>query len=230
MKKEILKQVRSNYEKLEIKPSNDLWDRIEAELDEVPDSSFKKTIHWWKYAAVVLLLISFGSVFYFNSSQPENTTLMTNNEDVIKDREPIEIDDSAAEQPQKITMERISDQKHIPSIIKSTNTAQIPEENFKINKGFAQEESKIIAKEDIINIPAINRNVAEKPIIAAVKKADYIKADELLLGREFDKTRVENQNEHRKFGVLDMSKIKIKSPNSFRIFGVTVFSDSLETK
>lgn len=230
MKKEILKQVRSDYEKLEIRPSNDLWDRIEAELDVVPDSSLKKTIHWWKYAAIVLFLISFGSVFYFNSSQPEQKTLMTSNENAIKERGPIEINDPTAEQPQKITMERISDQKEIHPIIKSRNTAQIPEEIFNINKGFAQEENKIIIKEDMVNIPTINRNVVENPMIAAVKKADYIKADELLLGREFDKTRVENQNEHRKFGVLDMNKIKIKSPNSFKIFGVTVFSDSLETK
>lgn len=230
MKKEILKQVRSDYEKLEIKPPKDLWDRIEAELDVVPDSSVKKTIHWWKYAAVVLLLISFGVLFYFNSNQPENKTLMTRTDEAVKDRKPIKIEDPMTEHPQKIAIEGISDQKEMYPVVKNTNTVQVPEENFTVNKEIAQEDNTIIIKEDIVNIPTIKRNVAEKPVMAAVKKADYIKADELLLGREFDKTRVENQNEHRKFGVLDMSKIKIKSPNSFKIFGVTVFSDSLETK
>ncbi|WP_449397975.1 hypothetical protein [Chryseobacterium wanjuense] len=71
MKKEILNQLKSNYDKREIKPSADLWDRIEQGMDKTPVLSPKKTFEWMKYAAVVLLLISFGAVFYFISNKTE---------------------------------------------------------------------------------------------------------------------------------------------------------------
>jgi len=49
------------------------------------------------------------------------------------------------------------------------------------------------------------------------------------LAREFDRTREEAGNS-RQFGVLDVSKIKIRRPHSLNIFGVKVFSDSTSAK
>jgi hypothetical protein len=59
-------------------------------------------------------------------------------------------------------------------------------------------------------------NNSEKPLLADRKKVSYISAEDLLIGRELDKTREENYNDQRKFGVIDMSKIKIKGPSSLK--------------
>ena len=61
------------------------------------------------------------------------------------------------------------------------------------------------------------------------KKVSYISANELLLGREFDKTREEARSD-KQFGVLDVSKIKIRRPHLLNILGVTVYSDSTASK
>ncbi|WP_449397976.1 hypothetical protein [Chryseobacterium wanjuense] len=98
----------------------------------------------------------------------------------------------------------------------------------------AKKEENIINKDNFNVNPVVQEKIItqnfEKPLIAERKKPNYIKADELLLGREFDKTREESHDHHKTFGVVDMGKIKIKSPNSFKILGMTVFSDSLEAK
>src|ERR1700750_2608050 len=67
MKKEILKQLKSDYESLERSPSEDLWDRLDQKLDETSDAPLKQSFQWWKYAAVILLFISAGTFLYFNN-------------------------------------------------------------------------------------------------------------------------------------------------------------------
>ena len=76
MDKKILKQLKSDYEELEIKPSADLWSKIEAGIDEKINVSQKPALQWWKYAAVVLLLISFGTYFYFEN-QTDHKKILT---------------------------------------------------------------------------------------------------------------------------------------------------------
>ncbi|KFF12260.1 hypothetical protein IW15_11920 [Chryseobacterium soli] len=233
MKKEILKQVRSDYEKLEIKPSADLWDRMEAELDKVPISDIKKPFQGWKYAAAILLLISFGAFFYFNSNKTEDKAVIATAEKLNAVAEPqptVEIVNSNTDQAQHAEVAVLKENK-IDKIKTDKEISTVSEDHAIPNvQHLAKEE--IIIKNNVIAVPAINSTVAnsiEKPVIAAKNKANYIKADELLLGREFDRTREENKGEQGKFGVLDATKIKFKSPNSLKILGVTVFSDQ-ETK
>jgi len=233
MKKEILKQVRSDYEKLEIKPSADLWDRMEAELDKVSDSTVKKPFQSWKYAAAILLLISFGAFFYFNADKTEDKAVMavSNEPNVIAEPHVTdEIINSNTDQAQHAEVAVLKENK-MDKIKTGKEISTIPADHSIPNvQHLATEE--VIIKNNEIAVPAINSTVTnslEKPVVAAKNKANYIKADELLLGREFDKTREENKGEHGKFGVLDAAKIKFKSPNSLKILGVTVFSDQ-ETK
>lgn len=228
MKKEILKQVRSDYEKLEIKPSADLWDRMEAELNKVPASGIKKPFQGWKYAVAILLLISFGALFYFNSNKTEDKAVMATAEkpNAVAESQPTdEIINTNQTQHAEVAVlkenksDKIRTDKEISAVSEDHLIPNVPQ--------LAKEE--IIIKNTVITVPTINTTVTnspiEKPIIAARNKANYIKADELLLGREFDRTREENRGEQGKFGVLDATKIKFKSPNSLKILGVTVFSD-----
>ena len=238
MKKEILRQLRSDYEKLEIKPSADLWDRIESmelEKEKTPYLSSKTSFQWWKYAAVVVFLISLGGLFYFNSNQTEKNNVIAKNNDPVKPSQPksnVEIINSNINHTENnITV--TSNQNRIDEVTQDKKVIIASQKPLPINHMVLAKEEKIIIN-DFNKTPVIEEkitnSIVEKPVIAERKKTNYIKADELLLGREFDKTRAESQDHHKTFGVLDMEKIKIKSPNSFKILGLTVFSDSLETK
>ncbi|KAB1232702.1 hypothetical protein [Chryseobacterium viscerum] len=236
MKKELLKQLRSDYEGLEIKPSADLWSRMEQmglEIEKSPAMSPKKAFQWWKYAAVLILLFSVGVLLYFNENHSVNT-----------------IHSTAHTKPAKENIEKLFSQNpdiHVAENIKTeNNTSQKRvEENVSLPQTYQQEEivqkerfssskeEQIIVSDYEIKAPVLDRNIdilPDKASLAEKKKTEYIKADELLQGREFQKKREENKTDIRKFGTLDMTKIKVKSPNSLKIFGVTVFSDSLESK
>ncbi|RQO40738.1 hypothetical protein DBR39_07315 [Chryseobacterium sp. KBW03] len=235
MKKELLKQLRSDYEKLEIKPSADLWsilEQMDLEIEKSPAMSPKKAFRWWKYAAVLILLFSVGVLLYFNENHPVNT-----------------IHSTAHTKPAKKNIEKLFSQNpdiHVAENIKTeNNTSQKRvEENVSLPQAYQQEEivqkerfsskeEQIIVSDYEIKAPVLDRNIdllPGKASLAEKKKTEYINADELLQGREFQKKREENKTDIRKFGTLDMTKIKVKSPNSLKVFGVTVFSDSLESK
>lgn len=235
MKKEIRKQLKSDYEKLEIKPSADLWDRLELETEKISHLPAKRSFQWLKYAAVILLLLTVGGLFYFNSNQIEKDNIVAkiNHSTKPKQLKPeVEIIHSNINQPENnvvaSNVNKISEtesEEKIPFVLQS-----LP--SYSDQQDLAKEEEKTI----IVDSPAKaliitgEINQPEKPLLAERKKANYIKADELLLGREFDKTREEYQDEKGKFGVLDATKIRFKSPNSLKILGMTVFSDSSDTK
>lgn len=225
MDKKILKQLKSEYEEIEIKPSSDLWDQIENGLESSSETVQKERFQWLRYAAVILLLISIGSVFYFNSdknSDPEkNVVIRKPSRNHLKPTEkvkPIFPDKQASNKP--VLIENNVEIKTLNSAL-----AQIQETN-KVQQLLPKKEIKMIEitkiSMDKIEIPVT------KPLIAEHKKASYISADDLLVGRELDKTREENHNDQRKFGVFDMRKIK--GPNSLKIFGFTVISDTVEDK
>lgn len=234
MKKEILKQLKSDYEKLEIKPSADLWDKLELETDKISHLPVKRPFQWLKYAAVILLLFTVGGLFYFNSNQ------------IKKDNIIAKINHSTKPEQLKPKVETINSNINQPEnnvVVSNVNKVnEIKEEKISViqqcypsninDQVLVKEEEKTV----IINPPSKaliiigEINQPEKTLIAERKKANYIKADDLLLGRELDKTREEYQDEKGKFGVLDATKIKFKSPNSLKILGMTVFSDSSDTK
>ncbi|ANF52425.1 hypothetical protein A0O34_18715 [Chryseobacterium glaciei] len=235
MKKEILKQLKSDYEKLETKPSTDLWDRLELETDKIPHLPAKRSFQWLKYAAVILLLLTVGGLFYFSSNQieKENIVAKINHSTKPKQLKPeVEIIHSNINQPENNVVA-----SNVNKISETKSEEKIP---FVLQSLPSYSDQQVLVKEEektvIINSPAKaliitgEINQPEKALIAERKKANYIKADELLLGREFDKTREEYQDEKGKFGVLDATKIKFKSPNSLKILGMTVFSDSSDTK
>jgi gentisate 1,2-dioxygenase len=69
MKNNTLNNLKSEYEKLEIKPSADLWDRLDHKLDEKPENASKQSSEWWKYAAIILLMVSVGTIIYIKKQK-----------------------------------------------------------------------------------------------------------------------------------------------------------------
>ncbi|MGG7437896.1 hypothetical protein ACQ7CU_07425 [Chryseobacterium arthrosphaerae] len=227
MKKELLKQLKSDYEALEIKPSSDLWDRIEQGSPESPVVRPGKRFQWLRYAAVLILLFSVSMLLYFNKTGQDSKT------DKIVQRNPVKKSIEADGNFLPVPTIQIKEVKKSQDNNFTRTVASKPSESGYIWK---KKEPELIEKEDVIlkhqeiNASVPERNLNILPDQKNIAKTDYIKADELLLGREFDKKREENRTDIRKFGALDMTKIKIKSPNTLKILGVTVYSDSLESK
>ncbi len=227
MNNNMLNKLKSDYEELEIKPSSDLWERLEGKLEEEPEIALKPSFQRWKYAAVIVLLISLGSLLYFNSERPSqiNEVKITQNtsETTLKQQE---------KHSEGLVLNENQIQKPISSKIKRTyNQSYFPSESISEKEKF---QSLAVKENIVVEVPAVlaekPENNSEKPLVAERKKVSYISAEDLLIGRELDKTREESYNDQRKFGVIDMSKIKIKGPNSLKILGFTVISDSLKNK
>lgn len=228
MDKNILKQLKNNYEDLEIKPSANLWDQIESGLDGAQETVKKPSFQWWKYAAVIVLLISLGSLFYFNFSQSseikEIIVVKKPLENSFKPTQPVETVISN----ENLVQSQVSTDLEAAVNNKLNSISEIPTKKTEISKD-------LVTIQQIIKSPEAPQIIIEKlevplekSLVAEKKKVSYISADDLLLGRELDKTREENSKDQRKFGVFDMSKIK--GPNSLKIFGFSVISDSLDSE
>ena len=229
MNNNMLNKLKSDYEELEIKPSSDLWERLEGKLEEKPQIALKSSFQWWKYAAVIVVLIALGSLFYFNLERPsqiDKVKITQNTSEAIlepqeKHNEGLVLNENQMQKPISSEIKRIHNQSYFPS--------ENISEKEKFQSLAVKEEENIV-----VEVPSVltekPENNSEKPLIADRKKVSYISAEDLLIGRELDKTREENYNDQRKFGVIDMSKIKIKGPNSLKILGITVISDSVKTK
>ncbi|WP_312089817.1 hypothetical protein [Chryseobacterium sp.] len=228
MEKKILKQLKTEYESLEIKPSVNLWDQIEGALEKESETVQKPLFKWWKYAAVIVFLISVSGILYVLQEHSSPASEVKNIVDNSKKTE---------QKSNIITVESSTEKKVVNH---SPSETQI---KIKDNSPYAEsKKSSEIVINNNINFHSQDNNVIDNKLIAEVKneivipkssvaenkKVSYITADDLLLGRELDKTREENSNDQRRFGVIDMSKIK--GPNSLKIFGITVYSDSLNNK
>jgi hypothetical protein len=236
MKKEILKQLKSDYERLEIKPSADLWDRIEQETENKTVLSYKKPFQWLKYAAVIVLCASLGTFIYYSNYKttfdyqetdslvwktldhtvsPNNINIET--QSVVPNREPVEKSEL-----------KIAKENHNKS---KADKVLIPKEEIKLHDiqftehkeertAYNQPEKIIISHEKTENIPTSNF-----PVIAEVKKSSYISADELLLGREIDKTRLKSNNDVKRMGVVNLDRV-VPNIGNVTVLGVTVYIES----
>lgn len=236
MKKEILKQLKSDYEKLEIKPSADLWDRIEQSGEDPVVLSPKKPFQWLKYAAVLLLLLSVGALLYLNEDVKKKSNIQVVSSEPVLESSPAEKEGYSSQHLQPVQDQNtaaVSSPENGKKSQPDKIDRSIPVDHFNTQNIVFNKEEKPIISPDQDNAGIVEKEIhqnIEKNLAAENKKTDYINADELLLGREFDKTRQEGRSENKKFGVLDMNRIKFRSPNSLKIFGVTVYSDSLETR
>ncbi|MBB4805601.1 hypothetical protein HNP38_000873 [Chryseobacterium defluvii] len=246
MKKEILKQLKSEYERHEIKPSADLWDRIEQEAGEMPDISPKTSFQWWKYAAVLLLLVSTSAILYFtfNTDNVEKTITKTG---LPQKPEKTEKDPDIL--PQKKTNENTGTTSDLAvhtetrsSHINNKKESRIQVYNDQYERSHHKTETQRnhktdniiqIASDDQVKTPDMvkqeekiiedNDKLAVSPNIPEKKPAKYIKASDLLAGREYEKSP-----ESRKKGSyvrIDLNKLK---PHFSQVvtLGITVHSNN----
>ncbi|UOU97395.1 hypothetical protein MUU74_12940 [Chryseobacterium daecheongense] len=248
MNKEILKQLKSDYEKLEIKPSADLWDRIDS-MDQKTEKgsgwSPKAHFQWWKYAAIVLLLISVGTIIYYNINKVEQHNILSriqtnqindkdlegiqekhNNENVLPDSEL-----AADTKPRnyntsqnKTADHSIRPDKKIEYTQNITKKQNGDLDNTPVQVAFDDRQIKhpdvIVKPEESI---APDNKLAVSTEKSEIKNTKYIKASDLLTGREYDKVR--GNQETTSYGRINLSRLK---PHFSQVvsLGVTVHSET----
>ena len=231
MKNNTLNNLKSEYEKLEIKPSADLWDRLDQKLDEKPENASKQSFGWLKYAAIVLLMVSVGTIIYFknkNNFDHQKTGYL------VKQRLENTVNPEFEKQSVASEEQKNNQENTVKAVLKNqeTNSAEVlnSKKEVKIQKISSPviEEIAVMQQRTIdINPDKIkSENIIFSAIAEAKKtKSGYINADELLMGREFDKTREETKKDDRKFGVFNINKVFQKVDN-VTVLGVTVYTDT----
>lgn len=229
MKNSMLNKLKSGYEEMEIKPSADLWDQLDQKLEEKSEMAGKASFHWLKYAAVVLLLISFGTIMYFNFKKEvevKNTGYIVKKESNTT-ADPVH---PKLEKPQVVSNNAVATERVV--VITGNPKVQITERKERKIGQPESTEFKIqqIAATPPVNIPAepkeIENTVQNLPVVAAARKAPggYISSDDLLIGRELDKSRENFVKEEKRFGVFNIGKVFRKVDN-VTFLGVTLYND-----
>ncbi|WP_029293465.1 hypothetical protein [Chryseobacterium hispalense] len=233
MKNNMLNKLKSDYEELEIKPSSELWNRLDDKLDQNPESALEKKFQWWQYAAVMLLLVSMGTVLYFNTQKKAFNYKETDY--IVKKGLEKTVDPINPEfQNQKTTQ----NQESLP--FKPTENRVASKYQQKIIDSSLHTKKEKVLKPEVpeVEIQSIAAGQAEKidiapakieshtPIIVQAKtaKPTYINSNELLLGREFDKARENSQKNDIKIGIFNFEKPRPKVEN-VTVLGVTVYVD-----
>ena len=235
MKNNMLNKLKSDYEELEIRPSSELWSRLDEKLSKTPEKVKEKPFQWWKYAAVLLIFVSVGAGFYFNTNKSafnyKETDYMVKKglEKTVSPINPEFQNQGSYKKPQVIPVKSTDvhvalkdEKKETNSTLNTKKKAKVPEtviseveiQQFVLSK---PEKIEIAPAKIDSHTPVIVQNKTTKPV--------YINSNELLLGREFDKTRESSQKNDIKFGIFNFEKPKPKVEN-VTVLGVTVYVDS----
>lgn len=227
MDKNIRKQLKTDYENLEIKPSSSLWDQIELGLDNDSETVQKPLFQWWKYAAVIVLLLSLGSLFYYNSDQflkpeeiiavkkaVESNSKPTENVEVVADNKNEELNNTS-----EIIIKSEKTQKKQSEILVQSQSEVLKETPKMTN---AEPQISIKSEIEINNKP--EQLIPESPQLATTQpvvkeaKVKYITANDLIFQRKYSIEKKENAQENgKRLGIITINRINV-SPELITIF------------
>ena len=227
MKDSLKNKLKINYEESSHQVPNDLWKRIEVELDENINERKLQLFNykWLSLAAVFLLFISLGFIYYFNfKSKPEQTktanlaakilepTIKNSSENSINDRNLSRVE-PVSQQPQndkmRVKIVKISNEKYLNKKNIESNIIEVKSAN-----------SQLITEE--VNLEKSAMPIAKKEVKENLK---YTSAKDLLFGYELKKTNSELEKSHSKLGINE-----IKAPKEITILGIKIYSDESSNK
>lgn len=212
-----------------MKVSDGLWDRLEEKLDQVPAEKKKPKIFWWRFVAVIILIVSFNGLswmmdiedkvknspeFEFRTDQISSVRQESENTEEIQSSIPIE---NSKIENQKLVVEKVTVISN-SELIKKEN--QVSEKELSIKN----EEPKVI--------PQSEEKLAQNELPKIKERPKYITSSDLLFGVEIDKAKTETPKSAMG---INVSKSKNDSdfpnPKRIKLFGITLYDkDSITTK
>ena len=230
MKNSLKNKLKFDYENLHKAPSVGLWERLENELEGKKEST-QKSFGWLKYAAVLLLMISFSALFFMKKNAVSEEQNLASQ---ITSQTNKNIDSGISKTNTNFANDNASNVVHQEKIVKiePTKIGQNSEKN--ITKTITESIALENKNPEIVNIQeeVIPQKKTENKEVLVENKtpktnSKYVKSEDLLFGRELQKASLEQENTKSKMGNLDL---KIKSPKTIEILGFTVYSEENEKK
>ncbi|PZU87217.1 MAG: hypothetical protein DI529_07480 [Chryseobacterium sp.] len=225
-----MQNLKSKYEQQEMKVSDSLWDRLEEKLDQSPAKEKKPKVIWWRFVAVIILIVNFGAIswmtdirnkvkespeFEFRTDQISSVRQHSENTDEIRKSIP---NKNSETENEKLAFEYVNDNQSVNKEQSISN--QIPEKDNIIKK----EEPQIVSKPE--------EQLAQTDIQKPKEKVKYVSSSDLLFGVEIDKAKTETPK-----SAMGINTPKIKSepdfpnPKRIKLFGITLYDkDSTITK
>ena len=226
-----MQNLKSKYEQKEMKVSDGLWDRLEEKLDQVPAEKKKPKVFWWRFVAVIILILNFGGIswmtdiknkvkespeFEFRTDQISSVRQQSENTN--------EIQKSVSTDNSEINNQRlVVDNKDSSTQLSMTEG---------IKKASQVSEKEIIKNNEQQILPQSEEKLAQNEIQKPKERPKYISSSDLLFGVEIDKAKTETPKSAMGINV-SKPKIDSDSPNPKRIklFGITLYDkDSIITK
>jgi len=230
MKNSLKNKLKTEYENLSEQPSQNVWGRIEAELEntqEKPEIKIPQKFSFWKVAAVALFFISVGLLL----NQLMNNKIAQNEEYFVQ-KENIEKMVPEGNQQKSVSEKENHFQNSIPESTKiadhqSVNHLEKPIRKIKNPESETEriifsEKTAIASKEDSPKSGKIYLVNEEKKIPVIKEQIKYVTAEDLLFEREASKSLKEQEKDTRKLGDIG---VNIEKPKSVKILGITVYSE-----
>ncbi|WP_312763597.1 hypothetical protein [Epilithonimonas sp.] len=227
-----MQNLKSKYEHREMKVSDGLWDRLEEKLDQVPAKEKKPKIFWWRFVAVILLILNFGAIswmtdienkvkesseFKFPRVENQISSVRQHSENTDEIQKSIPVKNFRNENP-ILTLGNINDNQVFKKEKSVSN--KIPEKELIIKK----EQPQIVSKPE--------EQLAQTDIQKPREKVKYVSSSDLLFGVEIDKAKTETPK-----SAMGINTIKPKNDSDFpnpkriKLFGITLYEkDSITTK
>ncbi len=221
-----MQNLKSKYEQQEMNVSDSLWDRLEEKLDQVPAKEKKPKVMWWRFVAVIILIVNFGAISW-----------MTDIKNKVKESPEFEFRTDQISNVRQHFENTDGIQKSIPAITSETDNQKLAIKNVKPStseptKEIIPEKEIITKKEEPQILSKPEEQLAQTDIQKPREKVKYVSSSDLLFGVEIDKAKSETPK-----SVMGINTPKIKSESDFpnpkriKLFGITLYDkDSITTK
>lgn len=214
-----------------MKVCDDLWGRLEEKLDQVPSKEKRPKIFWWRFVAVILLILNFGAIswmtdienkvketseFKFPRIENQISSVRQHSENTGEIQKSIPIKNSETED-EKLAFENINENQSVNKEQSISN--QIPEKELIIKK----EEPQIVSKQE--------EQLAQTDIQKPKEKVKYVSSSDLLFGVEIDKAKAETPKSAMGINTIKSNDSDFPNPKRIKLFGITLYDkDSTTTK
>ena len=233
-----MQNLKSKYDQKKMRVSNGLWDRLEDKLDQAGKEEKPKII-WWKYAAVILLMIGLSGSFWMINHKSDmnenqefvNQTESENQNPNSKIIEPLLNNDVKKLNPLKNNSEAGNEKLAVEDLKNSSTPLRMTEKVGKDNKSPILE-SEILIKKEEISIPQPEEKLVQNEIQKPKERTKYITSSDLLFGVEMDKAKTETPKSAMGINISkSRNDSDFPNPKRIKLFGITLYDkDSTTTK
>lgn len=227
-----MQNLKSKFEQQEMKVSDGFWDRLEEKLDQVPAKKRKPKIFWWRFVAMIVLIVSFSGV-----------SLMTDIENKVKKYRVLKYPSRVENQIFTANEQAAYDQQFKTSVPLKNNINKSPKiENLEIAENLRTENHKnivqipekeiIIKKEEPQIVSKTEEQIAQNDIQKPREKIKYVSSSDLLFGVEIDKLKTETPKSAMGINTSASKKESdFPNPKRIKLFAITLYDkDSVTHK